>query len=31
MASAPWYVLAWYGFDSFVKLHGSGQSAGASP
>lgn len=27
----PWYVLAWYGFDSFVKLHGSGQPAGASP
>ncbi len=19
--SAPWYVLAWYAFDSFIKLH----------
>jgi hypothetical protein len=18
----PWYVLAWYSFDSFIKLHG---------
>jgi hypothetical protein len=18
----PWYVLAWYAFDSFIKLHG---------
>jgi hypothetical protein len=19
--AAPWYVLAWYAFDSFIKLH----------
>ncbi|RUR74628.1 HMA2 domain-containing protein [Chlorogloeopsis fritschii PCC 9212] len=22
----PWYVLAWYAFDSFIKLHGTNQS-----
>lgn len=22
----PWYVLAWYAFDSFIKLHGSSQT-----
>ncbi len=22
----PWYVLAWYAFDSFIKLHGVNQS-----
>lgn len=22
----PWYVLAWYAFDSFIKLHGTGPS-----
>ncbi|MBD2531848.1 hypothetical protein H6G97_20570 [Nostoc flagelliforme FACHB-838] len=22
----PWYVLAWYAFDSFIKLHGTSQS-----
>lgn len=22
----PWYTLAWYAFDSFVKLHNSGES-----
>ena len=21
----PWYVLAWYAFDSFIKLHGTSQ------
>lgn len=21
----PWYVLAWYAFDSFIKLHGTNQ------
>ena len=21
LGSAPWYVLAWYAFDSFIKLH----------
>ncbi|MBW4427411.1 MAG: hypothetical protein KME50_23945 [Nostoc desertorum CM1-VF14] len=21
----PWYVLAWYAFDSFIKLHGNSQ------
>jgi hypothetical protein len=21
LAAAPWYVLAWYAFDSFIKLH----------
>jgi len=21
----PWYVLAWYAFDSFIKLHGNNQ------
>jgi len=21
----PWYTLAWYAFDSFVKLHNSGK------
>lgn len=23
----PWYVLAWYAFDSFIKLHGRGVSS----
>lgn len=23
----PWYVLAWYAFDSFIKLHGTSPSA----
>lgn len=23
----PWYVLAWYAFDSFIKLHGTGASS----
>lgn len=33
----PWYALAWYAFDSFIKLHyslrrdGAGQSATADP
>jgi hypothetical protein len=22
----PWYVLAWYAFDSFIKLHGTSQT-----
>ncbi|MBW4685164.1 MAG: hypothetical protein KME40_08690 [Komarekiella atlantica HA4396-MV6] len=22
----PWYVLAWYAFDSFMKLHGTSQN-----
>lgn len=22
----PWYVLAWYAFDSFIKLHGNSTS-----
>lgn len=22
LEAIPWYVLAWYGFDSFIKLHG---------
>jgi hypothetical protein len=21
----PWYVLAWYAFDSFIKLHGTSE------
>lgn len=24
LRNAPWYVLAYYAFDSFVKLHGDG-------
>jgi hypothetical protein len=23
----PWYVLAWYAFDSFIKLHGTSASS----
>lgn len=26
----PWYVLAWYAFDSFVKLHGTSQEQPSS-
>jgi hypothetical protein len=24
----PWYVLAWYAFDSFIKLHGTSNQVG---
>lgn len=24
----PWYALAWYAFDSFIKLHGTNSQAG---
>ncbi|HCF27225.1 MAG TPA: hypothetical protein DEV81_08485 [Cyanobacteria bacterium UBA11049] len=26
----PWYVLAWYAFDSFIKLHGTSASSSTS-
>ncbi|MBE8967040.1 hypothetical protein IQ277_12520 [Nostocales cyanobacterium LEGE 12452] len=26
----PWYVLAWYAFDSFIKLHGTSQKQSSS-
>ncbi|MGJ5629745.1 HMA2 domain-containing protein [Nostoc sp. CALU 1950] len=26
----PWYVLAWYAFDSFIKLHGTSQEKSAN-
>ncbi|MBD0388496.1 MAG: hypothetical protein ICV54_18845 [Nostoc sp. C3-bin3] len=26
----PWYVLAWYAFDSFIKLHGNSQKQSAN-
>jgi hypothetical protein len=26
----PWYVLAWYAFDSFIKLHGTSQEESAN-
>jgi hypothetical protein len=26
----PWYVLAWYAFDSFIKLHGTSQKQSAN-
>lgn len=26
----PWYVLAWYAFDSFIKLHYTGESLSAT-
>nr|WP_235148003.1 MULTISPECIES: hypothetical protein [Fischerella] len=27
LETIPWYVLAWYAFDSFIKLHGSTSQA----
>jgi Heavy metal associated domain 2 len=27
LESIPWYVLAWYAFDSFLKLHGTSQKS----
>jgi len=26
LETIPWYVLAWYAFDSFIKLHGTSQA-----
>ncbi|MEI2583792.1 HMA2 domain-containing protein [Scytonema sp. PRP1] len=26
LETIPWYVLAWYAFDSFIKLHGTSQT-----
>ncbi len=30
LAQAPWYVLAWYAFDSFLKLNGPEATPGAA-
>ncbi len=27
LETIPWYVLAWYAFDSFIKLHGTSASS----
>lgn len=30
LETIPWYVLAWYAFDSFIKLHASSQPHSSS-
>jgi hypothetical protein len=30
LEAIPWYVLAWYAFDSFIKLHGTSQEESAN-